>query len=633
MIFVQARIENFFRISAPITWNLEDQGLVLISGENGAGKSTLFEALTWCLWGKTVRGYTGDEVINRKMKQGCSVSLILRHEGELYRVTRFRKHKEGGNGLHFHHLAGTLMDVHADLTQGTVTLTQAKIDSFLGIDYTTFTQGPMMPQGSFKKFSEMSDSEQKVVLESALQIGVLAAALEVTKDKLSTASQKLSAAQTALREQWLAYEALQEEKASYVAERDSWARKKRHALASIAKEMVEEVFEQEHYWAHSQTINFEAAIKEARQRADEVRAAQKEMSQDSTATNLRQKIAEATAEMKQASREVVKLRDEAERLQKLGGECPTCRQEVGEEHVELCLRVTNASIAEATKRAEEWRATQEDLQDRLDTHTEDVDHIAIGLAEEATKANDRVLHIVTAGEQARRWLEDFAAARHREVAIRQRFRDKQQEESPFNSLLQETERKLLFQMETIAKSKSKTRGLQLEVDHLEFWRVGFSNKGLKSYILQSVTPFLNERINYYVQVLTGGDIKVEFSTQTLLKSGEAREKFSVVVTNRNGADTYAGNSGGEKSRADLAINYTLADLVSARARRPFPQRFLDEPFESLDESGVESVMELLADMVLESGSIFVVTHQDVMKGLFSKQIKVEKVNGETRISA
>jgi DNA repair exonuclease SbcCD ATPase subunit len=36
--------------------------------------------------------------------------------------------------------------------------------------------------------------------------------------------------------------------------------------------------------------------------------------------------------------------------------------------------------------------------------------------------------------------------------------------------------------------------------------------------------------------------------------------------------------------------------------------------------------------VLESGSIFVVTHQDVMKGLFSKQIKVEKVNGETRIA-
>ncbi|GAI86651.1 unnamed protein product [marine sediment metagenome] len=52
---------SFKKASLP----LADQGLVLIEGSNldsdasdsnGSGKSALTEALTWCLWGKTVRG-------------------------------------------------------------------------------------------------------------------------------------------------------------------------------------------------------------------------------------------------------------------------------------------------------------------------------------------------------------------------------------------------------------------------------------------------------------------------------------------------------------------------------------------------------------------------------------------------
>lgn len=633
MIFVQAKIENFFRISTPIVWNLENQGLVLIFGENGAGKSTLFEALVWCLWGKTVRGYTGDAVVNRKKKKGCSVGLKLRHEGQLYFINRFRKHKDGGNGLHFHHLTDAGDTV--DLTQGTATLTQAKIDSFLGIDYTTFVQGPMMPQGSFKKFSEMNDSEQKVVLESALQIGVLAAALDVTKDKLATAHQGLSAAQTALREQWLHYEALQQEKASYETERDTWARKKRHALSAIATELVEEVFEQEHYWAYSQTVNFGAAMEEARERTKNLKKNKFDLeNQDrEEATQYQSMLFEAKSDLKQAQADMARLKQEILDLRTLGSTCPTCYQRIDGEHVESCVMKIKSDLAEAGVQAEDARKRMDSVNSCLEEHQASFREHIIAAAEELTVAEEKILTLVTDAEQAKRWVDDLSASRRRESAIRMRFQEKQQEESPFSKLLQETERKILCQLETIAKSKSRVRGLQLEVDHLEFWRTGFSNKGLKSYILQSVTPFLNERVNYYAQVLTGGDIKVEFSTQTVLKSGEIREKFSVVVTNRIGADTYAGNSGGEKSRADLAINYTLSDLVSARARRPFPQRFLDEPFESLDESGVESVMELLADMVLESGSIFVVTHQDVMKGLFNKQIKVEKVNGETRIAA
>jgi len=150
-------------------------------------------------------------------------------------------------------------------------------------------------------------------------------------------------------------------------------------------------------------------------------------------------------------------------------------------------------------------------------------------------------------------------------------------------------------------------------------------------LLESVTPFMNQRASYYTQALSDGEIKIEFSTQTTLKSGEVREQFSVQVANENGADTYAGNSGGEKSRADLAINFVLSDLVASRARKAFPQRFFDELFEGLDESGVDAVMALLSAMAVDAGSVFVITHQPGMKGLFDGTLTVVKERGRSAI--
>jgi DNA repair exonuclease SbcCD ATPase subunit len=110
-----------------------------------------------------------------------------------------------------------------------------------------------------------------------------------------------------------------------------------------------------------------------------------------------------------------------------------------------------------------------------------------------------------------------------------------------------------------------------------------------------------------------------------------KDQFGVLVQNRNGADTYAGNSGGEKGRADLGINFVISDVVSSRARKSFPQRFFDEPFEGLDEAGVDAVMDLLSDMVAEAGTIFVVTHQQGMQGLFTRNIQMVKEHGSSQL--
>ena len=72
MIVNDLDINNFLTMKQAHV-NLNNRGLVLISGvneddkstdSNGAGKSTLVDALCWCLFGVTARGVTADEVVN-----------------------------------------------------------------------------------------------------------------------------------------------------------------------------------------------------------------------------------------------------------------------------------------------------------------------------------------------------------------------------------------------------------------------------------------------------------------------------------------------------------------------------------------------------------------------------------------
>lgn len=636
MIFSYVTVQNFFSIAEPITWEIKDKGLVCITGwnkdsraadSNGSGKSTLFEALLWALWGKTIRGQSGDAVVNRRIGKDCRVEVGLEHEGEEYTVFRYRKHKTGKNSLEFFGPEG-------DLTQGTTSLTQKKLDSFLGIDFDTFINGPMMPQGSFKRFSAMSDAEQKAIFDQALRTGVLQHAQNEVKDRLARAYQALSKAsaeaytvESSITRQTAARERYEDEKAQ-------WAQKKSLELAKLANELTEVVVQQEKLWEQSRAVDFDAAIESAKKKVNDA-SRQKTKAEEIWSTR-RQEIKEHIAQFKGTLRvqndlaiEINKRISEFKSM--TGMSCPTCEQAIPESHVDECVLELEEQLKEARERGNDCvkkiKGWVEALEDEQSLAHERVDEL-----EKAIESHQAAyLEVVSEASQATAWVNELAALNRQEATLRKHYREKRSEPFPYDEMIEDAIKEIHRLQKELMIKNSALRGKEIEIEHLAFWKHGFSNKGLKSYILDSVTPFLNDKANFYAQALTGGDITIEFKTQTTLRSGEVREKFSVEVTNKNGADTYAGNSGGEKGRADLSISFSLSDLVASRARQAYPQRFLDEPFEGLDEAGVEAVMELLSEMAADAGSVFVVTHNDAMKGMFPNTITVVKENAKTTV--
>jgi DNA repair exonuclease SbcCD ATPase subunit len=637
LIFSVLEAQNFFSIGEKVSWDLKDQGLVLVTGENhdsdaadsnGSGKSTLFEALIWCLWGKTVRGQTEDAVVNRKIGKDCVVQVCIEHEDEHYFITRHRKH-------HKHRNKVWVATKTADLTQGTPTLTQKKIDALLGIDYQTFIRGPMLPQGSFKRFSEMSDGEQKKILEQAVQIGVLKVAQDIVKGRIATTENNLTVASSALEKDATSLKIELANLNNFKEQQTNWDKTKRVELSQLQHKIIKFEEEEEKLLEKQPDPLVEEKLQRAKLLLEKI-----SNESDSLENEGYELVKQAQTNLVDARFKydlaVNGLREIKTGIDECGeitpdSKCPTCCQPITAEHIDRTLADLKKGAAAQIKVANQNKEAVDSWQKEVDNMQADLNSCVKECKERLQDVQAKHDELFEEKYRSDAWHSQISAVRSTKQTHQDLYHKAQNEASPYEELIKKCEANIEAWTAKIEEGNNKIKDLQSELDHLMFWREGFSNQGLKSLILDAVTPYINDRAAYYVQTLSAGELTIVFSTQTTIKSGETREKFSVSVTNKNGADTYAGNSGGEKGRADLAINFTLSDLVSSRARKAYPQRFFDEPFEGLDESGVEAVMDLLSNMAEDAGSIFVVSHQDSMKGQFNKTIRAVKQNGFTRL--
>src|SRR3990167_10120871 len=99
MKLLNIHVENLFSISTA-DLSLDKRGPVLITGysldentANGAGKSSLCsKSIVWCLFGQTVGGLRGDDVINRHMQKTATARIeFIGNDEQRYTVERTRK--------------------------------------------------------------------------------------------------------------------------------------------------------------------------------------------------------------------------------------------------------------------------------------------------------------------------------------------------------------------------------------------------------------------------------------------------------------------------------------------------------------------------------------------------------------
>ena len=598
---------------------------------HNSGKSSLVEALLWCLWGTTLRKLKADEVIHQASASDCLVSTKLEDEsGQIYEITRTRRDSSSRKTTDL-----TITIDGKSVTLGVNADTQVLVTAILGMDADTFTQSVLLSTGT-RSFCDMTDAEQKGVLDDILQLDHLTAARKTVRTQISKKQHELASVTSRI-------ETLEQQKNVHESQaiaaqqrRDDYALSQRRKRYQLEGERTLVFLKMEALCRAHPYTEARQALDKAEEDYHDAECQNQELSK-----TLNVRANEGMQERRLLDEKLKRLDDRRRQVEQdthqmnglAGAPCPTCKQMVSPDVADSYLALWDKKRNKIDDLADKIVALFRSSEDRENKDVVELSAKLVDHKEALQRAIDQCSLMRDQLVRAKTALESLPDLEEDADRISRYIRAVRGEENPHDAIITVARANVILAQKEIAVERYRQRSLDLEIQHLVFWDQGFGNQGIRSYLLDSVTPFLTERAQRYADIMSGGDLSIRFDAQTQLKGGKWKDQLNVEVKNSQGADVYRGNSSGEKRRSDIAVGWALGDLAATRAHKPIRFKGLDEPFESLDETGEDAVIKLLYAVLSDYETVLCMTHSNHLRSQFPKEICVIKENGFSRIQS
>lgn len=622
MKFHTLTIQNFLTIREASV-QLADKGLQLVQGvnaddssatSNGAGKSSLVDAISWCLYGLTAREVTGDAVINLGAKKDCMVSLVITNGSERYRVTRYRKHATGKNTLVVEDCTEAAgKGEPTDLSRGTDTETQKVLEKILGCSYEVFIAAVYSGQEAMPDLPRMKDRELKTLIEEAAGMQRIERAYEEARDRMSTAKTDLAQRTTKLEStkvtHVMAFDALEEVK----TRAEIWE-SEREARVDESASLLEQA-EADHDTVAWSLAKIDKATADAGiAEIDAKLAAHKSAERASYSADMQVRSAELavdTGSLKRLAAQITEIETQIANaeteIKKPCGSCGTILSTMSVEdfvaHKNGHLATAKTKLVEAKVVATKQVATIKELRETAATLRAAIPDVSALTAEREVHA--KVVADWTSLDVNLKRKSADATALTNQLTLRKT------EKNPHVTGIETSEKRLATVAAEIAALEADVSNLTKTFDISAAVVKVFGPAGVRAQILDSVTPFLNERTADYLSALTDGHAHAEWTTLTRSASGDLKEKFSIAVSHDKGGDSFKAISGGEKRKVRLATALALQDLVASRATQPINLWVGDELDDALDPAGLERLMTILERRARERGTVLIISHSDL----------------------
>lgn len=176
----------------------------------------------------------------------------------------------------------------------------------------------------------------------------------------------------------------------------------------------------------------------------------------------------------------------------------------------------------------------------------------------------------------------------------------------FEAPIETIEEKIKSSQIKLIEYENSIKEIEKKKNILDFWRVGFSPRGITSILLDNIIPFLNERVNYYLEKF--GRIQISFDTVKEV-SGEEKDKFNIHVLDlETGATDKKTLSGGQIRQIDISVLLALYDLKEKTLKTNL--RVFDELFDSLDPENIRITCNLLQELK-ENHCVLLISHRNI----------------------
>lgn len=641
MIFDTLKIENFLTIGS-IECSLNNKGLVLIQGENkddssqdsnGSGKSSFPDAISWCLYGTTARGESGDKIVNRTAKKNCRVSVTLKDEDVLFHITRHRKHSEHKNRLI---VTREENGVETDLTKGTDKLTQETVDKIVGCSEDVFQAAIYAGQEAMPDLPGMTDKQLKLLVEEAAGIDKLQEAHSIAKTRLREAKSNLDQANIKLSGLKQNVASIQDSNADL---EDNFKRHEDNRALRIA-EISSHLKDRKNDLARAMALRDKADEK-----LKEIQAAITRVTEKIDAVD-QEKVRESELqlELQKASVDVATnkraYQQALDKVKRDSYKCDSIMDSIGKPCDECGKPYTESDMSEVKRKAEESKKEALSLAKASKSQY-------LEAQESYQKARETILEFqanmtdVSSEVQRRDELSTKAAKlqeTHTTVkSIKEDIAEKlkalsslKTEENPYETLIESGKSRLESRQLELKQQELEVSKYEKEIRISEGTEKVFGPAGVRAHILDTVTPFLNHRTAEYLGTLTDENITATWNTLSTTAKGDLREKFVIEVNSKVGASNFRSLSGGEKRKVRLACSMALQDLVSSRASKPIELYIADEIDHALDEAGLERLMSILDDKAKAKGTALVISHNSLSDWI-RKSVSVVKESGFSKM--
>lgn len=625
MNFQKIIIHNFLTISEAKI-ELDERGLLLIQGKNeddpsaesnGAGKSSVVDALCWALFGTTARGVTGDAVVNKTAKKDCAVFVHIKDnptDDFTYVIQRYRKSGTYKNQLMvFKDTPGT----HPiDLSKGTDKETQEVVNQIVGCSLDVFMAAVYAGQEKMPDLPGMTDKMLKTLIEEAAGVEVLTEAYSVARNRYNAAKAQadatggqLSAALEAQVRLDVSLADMEDQSTTFEAGRRDRAKAELARVLPVNAE-IKRAEEALTTWPARADLQSELDDIDAKLKAH--KAEETEYNKLATEAMLLDKslaAAKSTIAMKKNS--IANAEEGLARIEEqIGKPCGECGKTYCEHDLEAARLSRKCTIASLKKDLLDFANETKKLMAQVAEAQETAAKFKAGMTDVTAVAlrQRELTNLLSSIDATVRSIE----AKRKEVeSIKVSANVKLTETNPWTKAIEAKKKEIAATAEEIKALEERVEELEATAAMLADAVKVFGPAGVRAHILDTVTPYLNDRTREYLGALADGNIHATWATLSKTAKGDLKEKFNIEVTNDKGAESFAGLSGGEKRKVRLATAMALQDMVASRATKPINIFVGDEIDHALDEAGLERLMTLLERKAKERGTVLVISHNSL----------------------
>jgi len=617
MIPLALRVSNFRSFKKPQEFVFpQTPGLYFMQGlneveprleGNAAGKTTIWEALTWCVFGKTSKGLKAADVNNWDAGKATRVEFdFVAPSGEECTLTRTWK----PNSWTLHPIG---------LPQEVEDLDKAQRNAFLGwlgLEFSPWLHCILMAQNK-PMFLDL-DAPVKAALFSEV-MGLDRWVDYAGKSSKAASTEDMDIRRLERRESEIKGELEALGNTDFKSSREDWEAKRATRIESIDSEynQMEE---------YSYTKEDLAAAELAEAKAREVVRAILDPLKDLEA-DLKAREREAREVAIDLARAEQDERHAEDHLDALDGKepCPTCGERLSDASLKASYRKASGKLNAAKAQATQLLKTLKAREDQVKADQAKVD-------EQVERLNE--------ARKAQRKAEDTTAdARRARLQEEKRFKalDEEYEElraqvNPFDAMAQKAEHEM-------ARLREERRDVQRELDAARekhsiysFWVRGFKEIRLHQ-IAEALTEFEIE-VNSAVASLGLLEWELLFQVDRETAKGTLQRGFNTTVLSPHNerAVPWEAWSGGEGQRLRLAANMGLADLIRTRTGAALNLEVWDEPTQGLSPGGTTDLLESLAHRAQqEQRIIFVVDHRSYDFGGFTGNATIIKAPSGSRV--